>query len=308
MQYFIFVIAQVKKYFILLVYTFLSLFIIISCKDNTDNPVDIKYTNEGKTSIVIIVETLQVLGYETLSGFELYRNEIIPIFSELFKVPESELEGLSLNDIVDKYGEEWQIREIAEAAKKKYDKIITMTDSMASCNNFLDSIKYLSNNGYYIDVIFSLHGSSNSVRFYDKSVNISELTQKIKSNNVKIRVIYQTCCTGKEMIDDWEKIDVLAVNGAVGLNGINLFSPQYFLEEWTNGKTYEESVYIAFNKDIEKVKSYNSTVPVIEYLLTDETITNSRQFVGGLDKKILWNNFPIYQALNFGNEWKNLHF
>jgi len=300
MQKLMLIIAITKKYFFFL---FLSLLMMISCNDNSDNTIDVKYTNEGKTSIVILVETLQVLGYETLSGFELYRNEIIPIFSELFEVPESELIGLSLNEIVDKYGEEWQIKEIVEVAKRKYDKIITLTDSMALANNFIDSITNLSNNGYYIDVIFSLHGSSKSVRFFDKSVDIAELTQT--SKNIKVRAIYQTCCNAKDMIDDWEKIGVLAVNGAIGSNGISLFSPQYFLEEWTGGKTFEESVSVAFNKDIEKVKSYNTTVPVMQYLLTDETIKNSRQFVGGLDKNIHWDNFPIYLAINFGSEWKN---
>lgn len=266
---------------------------LCACSEETGNPVLPAYRDNAKTALVILVENNDgLIGgiYET--AFNNYHNETLKIFSELFDVPFDTIEKMTLNDIIENYGEDWQINSIREAGKDYYDTIIAYRNEQCTEMNFKNTLLSLSEQDYVIDMVFCLHGSKSTFSLYDKSCSVAEFTGYLKKNNIRIRALYQTCCYGSYVIGEWQKFGIHALNGSAGLNSITMFSPAYFVEEWTKGNTFEKSVYTAYNKEIETVKSYNKYIPVIEYILTGENLLESRQSIGGINPGLLWKNFP----------------
>ncbi len=269
-------------------------FLTFSCKENTTNPIDEKtiYQDSGKKALVIIVENKNLIAFSDENMFRSYKSVILPLLSELFDVPDDSLENLTLAEIIENYGETWQVNQIADAGKNYYDKIIKLNDETATIASFLDSLKKLSSDGYTIDVVLNLHGSMTSLVFTDTDIDIGTLTQTIESNGIDIRALYQTACYGKYGLNFWNNIGLYGANGAEDLNKITLFSAAYFISEWTSGKTYEDAVYSAYQLEIQKLRTYNNILPVDLYFLTQETLLNSLQRVAGRDTKILWKNVP----------------
>ena len=163
-----------------------------------------------------------------------------------------------------------------------------MSDSIAAYSNVSDSLAFLSQNGYMTDIIFNLHGDFDRVVFYDSTQLIEDITREFRVAEIKIRALYQTCCYGSYMIDDWENMGVQAVSGAIGLNSFAIFSPIFFLDYWTTGLNFEDAVESAYNAEINKLLSYNSMLPIIEYLISDEILNESRQSVGGTRQNCVW--------------------
>ncbi len=274
--------------FIPIILIFLS-----ACSDDSSSPSLPDYTSTGKTALVILVENNDgvIDGIYSL-GYNNYRTETLDIFSELFNIPVEAMDTMSLNQIIETYGEDWQIRSIAEAGKAYYDTIIGYRNEKCSEEMLKSTLNNLSKDSYTIDMVFCLHGTETSFSLYDRSCNVSDFTYYLNINSISIRALYQTCCFGSGMIDDWQSYGIHAVNGSVGKNSITMFSPAYFIEEWTKGKTFEKAVYAAYNREIEKIRSYRDRIPVIEYILTNENLEDSKQKVGGINKSILWKNLP----------------
>lgn len=287
MGYFI---AKIKFIFIFLTICF----VVFSCKDNTSNPINEKtlYQDSGKKALVIIVENKDLIAFSDDNMFKSYKSIILPVLSDLFGVPADSIKNLTLTEIVEKYGEPWQLNQIADASQNYYNKIIKLSDETATTTCFLDSLKMLNSEGYTIDVVLNLHGSQTSLVFTDTDIDLGSLTQKIHSNGIEIRALYQTACYGKYGLNFWNNIGLYGVNGADGLNKITMFSAAYFIQEWTSGKTYEDAVYSAYNMEIQKLRTYNNILPVDVYFLTQETLINSQQRISGRDPKILWRNVP----------------
>ena len=283
---------QNKILYILLITTISQLF--FSCMENSTSPVNdkITYLDSGKKALVIAVENKDLIAFTDENLFNSYKSIILPLLSDVFSVPQDSMKELTLAEIIEKYGEDWQLVQIAAAGMGYYDKIIKLTDETATTTGFIDSLKILNNEGYTIDVVLDLHASNTSLVFTDKEIDFGSLTQRIKSNGISIRALYQTACYGKYSLSFWNDIGLFAVNGAEDLNKITLFSPAYFVQEWTAGKNYEDAVFSAYNLEIEKMRTYNNILPVDIYFLTQETLMNSLQRVSGRDTKILWKNVP----------------
>lgn len=63
---------------------------------------------------------------------------------------------------------------------------------------------------------------------------------------------------------------------------ISLFSHSaFFMEEWGNGATFKQAAKNAFNRDIEKIGSYNDSDSVKIYLLAKSKIKKSVSLFGG---------------------------
>ncbi|TAL67583.1 MAG: hypothetical protein EPN82_14105 [Bacteroidetes bacterium] len=283
--------------FILLIIT-LS-FLVYSCRENSSNPIDenITYQDTGKKALLIVVENKDLIAFSDENMFRSYKEMILPVLSDLFGVPKDSMENLMLGEIVEQYGEPWQLNQIADAGKDYYDKIIKLTDETATSISFIDSLKILADEDYTIDVVLNLHGSMTSLVFTDTDIDFGTLTQRIKSKGIKIRALYQTACYGKYSLNSWSNIGLYAVNGAEDLNEITLFSAAYFIREWTSGKTYEDAVYSAYDFEIQKLKTYNNILPVDEFILTQENLMHSLQRVTGKDTKILWKNVPVNDVM-----------
>ena len=292
MSYFI---SKIK--FIIIISTFFIL--AVSCKDNNTNPVNSKitYQDSGKKALVIVVENKDLIAFSDENMFRSYKSIILPLLSDLFGVTADSMENKTLAEIVEQYGEPWQLNQIADAGQNYYIKIIKLNNETATITCFLDSLKKLSSEGFTIDVVLNLHGSQTSLVFTDKDIDIGTLTQNIHSKGIEIRALYQTACYGKYGLHFWNNIGLYGVNGAEGLNKITLFSAAYFIQEWTSGKNYEDAVFSAYDLEIQKLRTYNNILPVDLYFLTQETLMNSLQRVAGRDTKILWKNIPKKEVL-----------
>ncbi len=145
-------------------------------------------------------------------------------------------------------------------------------------------------------MIINLHGGLNfltgktSIYFADGSYGADALADSIRNRAVSPRALYATCCYGSYMIPAWEKTGITAVNGAAGTNTYVMFSPIYFLENWTKGMTYAEAEEASFNEEIEKIGSYQKTLSAVSELLTDDVKEESVRQIGGKNTSILWRN------------------
>lgn len=276
----------------------LSLLLIIpiiwlsaGCSEDS-NPV-ITYTPTGKSALIVAVENNDGLLYsEDKTLFQTFKSKMLPILSEIFGVPESAMADMSLNSIIETYGEPWQISEITKYAKGKYDTIITMHNETANLSNLKQYLEGFSSGGYTIDMVFCLHGNNNCFTMYNHEVcDISSFASYIKSHNIRLRALYQTCCNAGEALNKWASSGIYAVNGAVGINSVTLFSPGYFMEEWVNGASFEDAVNKAYQRDIDKIGTYNDRIPVKTYLLTPDNLKESISIFAGRDRSIKINQY-----------------
>ena len=274
------------------------LLIITGCTEDSSPVASNKYTDEGKSALIIIVENNDgLLNSDSELYFQMYKFEMLSIFTEIFKVPIAKMIGMNLNQIIENFGETWQINHIKESAVQYYDTIITMRNETATLENFNNYLTSFSNSGYTIDLVFCLHGNEDIVAFYEDDLYIQQFANYIKSNKINLRMLYQTCCYAGQALSKWESSGICAVNGAVGLNNITLFSPGYFMEEWVNGTAFDDAVSNSFQRDIDKIGSYNDRIPSKQYILTQENINNSIQKVAGSNIKITKSNYLKVEAL-----------
>ncbi len=253
-----------------------------------------KYDSTGNPALVIVAENNDgLLTGDLASLFEQYRTQAVQALAQLFEIDAGQMDGMSLNEIIENFGEPWQLKSISNSAENHYRKIIILRNDKATLPVLLDSLKYLSANKYDIDMVFCLHGSPTSISLSDGSHDIADFTGRIKSAGVKIRALYQTCCYAAETIDEWSGIGLQAVNGAVGRNQLTMFSPAYFIDEWTSGRSFKDAVSRAREREIEKLKTYGGTLPVFSIFLTGQVLTESSHKFGGANPGLMWSEFPI---------------
>ncbi|MCX7735967.1 MAG: hypothetical protein N2319_04580 [Candidatus Kapabacteria bacterium] len=277
-----------KKVIVILIFI-LTISLFFSCSEKSS---PINYLIDGKTALVIVVENNDgLLSTANDPVYQFYKYQLLSIFSELFQVPLSEINNLTINEIIETYGEDWQINEIKKHAVGIYDTIIALQDEAANLINLQNILINLNQVKYNIDMVFCLHGTSEIFVLNNSDYcDIQQFANFIRNNKINLRMLYQTCCDAGQALNKWASSGIYAVNGAVSTNHITLFSPGFFMEEWVNGATFEQAVKNAFNRDIEKIGSYNDRVPVKTYLLTESNIKNSVSLFGGKDKNIRFSN------------------
>lgn len=270
----------------------LALTVCVGCHDNGPSS-PLVYVKNGREALLIVVENNNSLAPVNQAIFNLYREELLRIFAETFGVPEEDMQNMTLSEIVEEYGEAWMVRELEAAAIPYYTRIVTFTDSTATSQNILDTLKTLAAKGFLVDLVFVLHGNPTSVWFTDSVVNIADFTGHIAAEYIPIRALYQTCCYGSFMIDEWEQVGIIAVNGTKGVNNLSLFSPIYFLQKWTSGMTFKDAVESAYHDEITKLRSYNTEIPLIEFMLTSQVLDESSHLFGGQNSSLLWKDFSL---------------
>lgn len=265
-----------------------------------ENPVSPPYTKTGQEALLIVVENNNLLDSLMSTGYTLFQTEMRTIFADVFEMsPDDIPDNLSLDEVIDQYGEDWQIGELIETAQPFYTKIVSLTDDDATGKAVLDSLTMLCRSGYTVDMIFNLHGGWNlfsgetSILFADSSYNLDAFTDSIKSRSACPRALYQTCCYGSFMIEAWERLGITAVNGASDANSLVMFSPIYFLQNWTGAMTFSQAVQTAFNQEYRKIESYSKVLEEITMLLDEELLAGSIQETGGTDTMLLWRNFEL---------------
>ena len=116
--------------------------LLIACSDSNTDPIPtINYTSEGKAALVMVVENSDRANQQLEDiAFSSYPIETRNVFSRVFDVPVDSLYNKDLNQILDQYGEPWQIEQITKAAKSYYDTICVFTDEHATAGNVLDEL------------------------------------------------------------------------------------------------------------------------------------------------------------------------
>ncbi len=282
-----------KKYLPLLLLVFL-----LSCDKNPfshKSDSSLKYSSQGNPALVLVIENNDSLGGSGLveATFNVFHRQVLDLLADFFDIPAEAMQEMTLTEIVDVFGEAWQISELEKIARSKYKKIIVLTDDDATSERLLTELTALSRSKYDIDMIFNLHGSSSSIWFSDGSEDIEMFMEKIKTAGIHIRSLYQTCCYGSGMIDDWEQANIFSVNGTKGPNSMAIFSPIFFLSNWLSGSSFKEAVERAYDQEIDYIRSYDTDIPVSSILLPEDAIEESKHVVGGLDTKLKWNQFPV---------------
>ncbi len=272
---------------ILIIFSLLA----FACSENS-SPVRNEYSDTGKSALLIFVENNDgLINSEFEFAFQFYKEPLLEIFAELYGIPKTDMQGMNLNDIIETYGEVWQINHIKKFAEGHYDTILAFRNESATYRNMIAQLTNLNAESYTIDMVFCLHGNEKFVAFYDDYCYIDAFASFAVTNKLNLRMLYQTCCYAGKALSKWERSGLLAVNGAIGLNNITLFSPGFFMEEWVNGATFENAVHDAFDRDIAEIISYNNRVPVVQYILTKENLSASKQYVAGADKRIRIKNY-----------------
>lgn len=261
---------------------FLS-FLVFSCEDNsTQNPESSEYVSEGKAALVMVVENSDRANQQIEDiAFNSYPSETRQIFSEVFEVPIDSLLNKDLNQILDQYGEPWQIAEINKVAQDYYLKTIALTDQNANAEYLIQQLELLSMEEYNIDLVFSLHGTSTNIQFVNESVPIDEFTETLSQKNIKVRVLYQTNCKSAKALDNWTSIGLAGCNGTIENNYLTIFAPINFVKSWTSGATYYDAVQFAYDEEIISLKSYNNVLPILDYITTGNYLSGSLPIISG---------------------------
>jgi hypothetical protein len=286
------------KQYLLILATVQIVTLFFGCSKET--PLSPSYTKTGQEALLIVVENNNLLDPSMETGYTYYQKEMKTIFADVFEIkPDDIPDSLSLDEVIDQFGEDWQIRALTEAAQPFYTKIVALTDEAATGRAVLDSLTTMCTSGYTVDMIFNLHGGLNffsgetSILFADSSYDLDAFTDSIKSRSACPRALYQTCCYGSSMIEAWERLGITAVNGSFDENSLVMFSPIYFLQNWTDGMTFSQAVQTAFNQEYRKIESYSNVLKEITMLLDEELLAGSIQENGGTDTMLLWRSFEL---------------
>lgn len=243
----------------------------------------IRYADASvNNALVLVIDSKGGIANDQLDY--LYQHSkavVLPIMADLFGVEESALQGLSFNRIIDLYGEPWQIGEIERLARPMYDRFMVLSDEAVNFPGFCDSLLWLRDRDYVIDLMFVLHEGAIGADY-------ESLAAFLSSNDIDVRALYQTCCNGHEAIAPLSDIGVKAVSGAVGTNSLTVFSPIYFLRNWIEGDTFAESVQNAYDQAIDKFFSYEELRLGMIVFFSSGVPEESRQLVGGIRPKVLW--------------------
>src|SRR5690554_970278 len=286
------------KQYLLILATVQIVTLFFGC--SKENPLSPSYTKTGQEALLIVVENNNLLDPSMETGYTYYQKEMKTIFADVFEIqPDDIPDCLSLDEVIDQFGEDWQIRALTEAAQPFYTKIVALTDEAATGKAVLDSLTTMCTSGYTVDMIFNLHGGLNffsgetSILFADSSYDLDAFTDSIKSRSACPRALYQTCCYGSSMIEAWERLGITAVNGSFDENSLVMFSPIYFLQNWTGAMTFSQAVQTAFNQEYRKIESYSNVLEEITMLLDEELLAGSIQETGGTDTMLLWRSFEL---------------
>lgn len=222
----------------------------------TDTSVDNPRSGKKKALVSVIDDSLSLGNSGMDELYNLFPDEISSALAKLYDQPVSEIQSRTLAEIAEDFGEDWIIEDVEAIAGESYHAYATLTDQQATFEQFIAIASEYSNQGFLVDVLFNLHGTSDrELIFYDAYHPIEYITSEIESNSINLGVLYQTACYSEAMLDDWVAIGIQAVNGTAGENIYINFAPGAFLENWLAGMGFEEAVHQARLDDIDELRT-----------------------------------------------------
>jgi hypothetical protein len=227
------------------------LLFLFFCCSNSKHPLIVQ-SSPSKALIILMCNVEGNSGGIIQDLFTLKGDSALEIIGQILKVEPNKLKGLSIDQIVNFYGEPFVLSNINITASNHYDTILFLIDSNATFNNFVQGIRNL-NPKFILDVIVDLHGDSTGWLFADGFYWKDELFDSLCQLQ-KIRALYQTCCFGSLIIDTLSKTGICAINGAYGYNNLILYSPINFIKNWVNGQSFETAVQNAYMAELDSLR------------------------------------------------------
>jgi len=219
-----------------------------------------------KDRVLLIVIANNYIIPDEISDFYNQNEKFInPILSFIFKTSRENLYQLTPEEIAVYHAEEFLIDRYKKAAES-YGKIVVLRNTEATYQNFKETLIDLSDNENKVDIFLNLHGSKNTILFYDdlkkppytgESIQKSRILNDLKKESLNIGFVYQTLCYGSYNLNFWIDIGARVVNGAKDGNDFVIVSPEIFLKEWSKGRTFKEAVEKGYRYERSIVKALN---------------------------------------------------
>lgn len=188
------------------------------------------------------------------------------VLANIFNTSRSELADLSLEEIMVEHGEPFVVDKYLDAiggygGLGAYERILILKGEEASYKNFKKTLRDLEEKEGITDILINIHGTEEELLFHSGEVSKTEIPEDLSSKNIGF--VYQTTCHGSENMDIWTDIGAEVVNGAKGRNDFVIYSPAIFLENWVDGKPFQEAVEVAHQEEKEKLNNYTQFIPGI---------------------------------------------
>jgi len=260
----------------------LQLFLLSSCTDSPAGPGPADPGKAPDASLIAVVENNDILPDELEAMYPALKTHVDPSLAGLFGVPLDSLNGKTLSEIVESYGEDWMISRIRAAAEASYKEVTILTDETATHAALLEALRAAKDKGRVIDVLLDMHASSTRLSFSGGQVDVTSVTNSIAAQDLRIRALYQTCCHASHHLEAWSGTGIAAVCGAVAENSMNLFAPVVFLQLWTGGAGFTDAVGRASGIEVDSMKYYDAKFGLFGILVPGEQeINDSRQLTAG---------------------------
>jgi hypothetical protein len=160
---------------------------------------------------------------------------------------------------LDAVGEPAYAKALERTARKHWDKVVTLIDAKATFEHFKGTLAKLDEEGFTIDVVLDIHGSSSvtvlgngaiagpdRLHFAGRPVTVEEVAALGKPRALRLNAVYMVACWGSRFNQAWLDAGARAANGARELNYYVLLSPVVFLGEWGRGADMASAAEKAF--------------------------------------------------------------
>ncbi len=227
--------------------------------------------NNTKKALILIIE-----NNDMISDFDKVDEKTFKeIASIILDLESSEIESLTISEIINLHLEDYLAEKI-QLYTSHYDKVVYLTDEDASYSNFKTELIKLNKEGFEIDLLLDLHGDNNGIIFYEQRVTAETLVKDLSQENISLGFVYQTLCYGSTLVDDWKKVGVKQVNGAIGKNMYVTIAPIVFIKEMNKGNNFQGSVIKAKDYEINTFKVVSFFIPEVKFLISPKVKEDSR--------------------------------
>jgi hypothetical protein len=149
---------------------------------------------------------------------------------------------------LDRFGEPAYAEALRAIATGCWDRVEVLTDADASFASVASRLRALDAEGYVIDLLLDVHGSSRESRlgnrtsggpdrlyFTGRPATPEDVAALGRPHPLRLNAVYMVSCWGSRFNEAWRQAGAQAANGARELNYYVIVSPAVFLEEFAAG-------------------------------------------------------------------------
>jgi uncharacterized lipoprotein NlpE involved in copper resistance len=164
--------------------------------------------------------------------------------------------------VLDRFGEPVYAALLEAEARGGWDRVVLLSDEKASFAHFAATLRALDREGFAIDVVLDIHGSSSVTRFGNSTsqgpdrlyfsgepATAADVAALGKPKKLRLNAVYMVSCWGSRFNRAWLEAGARAANGAEEINYYVLVSPLVFLREFAAGKDLETAAARAYEAE-----------------------------------------------------------